>query len=165
LRNIFCLIGLFLFVVLIDVFHYDPEYEENEKSYDEIKKEILGDQEEEAEEGKEGGEGQDGEAAIPAGGQVLDGTLDISEQLIYVLDEDGRFGWLTVVFLFVPDDREQDADPGQNRCGCHWAETTDLPDYHVFCRLRRGAFVPCLYDGLSPFHMVSLVVCSVLTSC
>jgi pre-mRNA-splicing factor CWC22 len=44
---------------MLDVFRFDPNFEENELLWDQIKKEILGDDDDEDEDGEE--EGGDGE--------------------------------------------------------------------------------------------------------
>ena len=46
---------------MLDVFRFDPNFEENELLWDQIKKEILGDDDDEDEdgEGEEGGEGEE----------------------------------------------------------------------------------------------------------
>ena len=51
---------------MLDVFRFDPNFEENELLWDQIKKEILGDDDDEDEdgEGEEGGEGEE-EGKIP----------------------------------------------------------------------------------------------------
>lgn len=49
---------------MLDVFRVDPSYEEEERKYAAIAKEILGEEEEEEEEEQEGaGQGDGGEAA------------------------------------------------------------------------------------------------------
>jgi pre-mRNA-splicing factor CWC22 len=55
----------------LDVFRFDPEYEENEQKYQEIKSEILG-------EDSDDGESSDGEEA--EGEEVDEGTLDEDER-------------------------------------------------------------------------------------
>jgi pre-mRNA-splicing factor CWC22 len=45
---------------MLDVFRFDPNFEENELLWDQIKKEILGDDDEDEDgEGEEGGEGEE----------------------------------------------------------------------------------------------------------
>jgi len=60
--RLFIIVVLLLLVMLIlcayvDVFRVDPNYEENEKAYTEIRKEILGDDEEEAADNGDGDTG------------------------------------------------------------------------------------------------------------
>ena len=57
------------------MFRYDPEYEENERQYAEIRRDILGDDEDEDEEKKEdggaGGEGEEGGMVAGGAGQIM----------------------------------------------------------------------------------------------
>ena len=52
----------------LNVFTFDPAWDETERSYAEIRKEILGDEEEEAGD-EDGGEDEGGEDEGPAGGE------------------------------------------------------------------------------------------------
>ncbi|GAA5848474.1 hypothetical protein JCM8547_004525 [Rhodosporidiobolus lusitaniae] len=66
---------------MLNVFKFDPEYSANEDAYAEIKREILGDSDEEDESGEEGDteEGSDEESDVDDGIKA-DGTVDVHDQ-------------------------------------------------------------------------------------
>ncbi|GAA5879328.1 hypothetical protein JCM1840_006949 [Sporobolomyces johnsonii] len=66
---------------MLNVFKFDPEYAANEEAYAEMKREILGDSDEEDESGEEGDteEGSDEESDVDDGIKA-DGTVDVHDQ-------------------------------------------------------------------------------------
>ncbi|GAA5905049.1 U2-type spliceosomal complex subunit CWC22 [Sporobolomyces salmoneus] len=66
---------------MLNVFKFDPEFAANEEAYGEMKREILGDSDEEDESGEEGDteEGSDAESEVEDGINA-DGTVDVHDQ-------------------------------------------------------------------------------------
>ncbi|CEQ39970.1 SPOSA6832_01542, partial [Sporobolomyces salmonicolor] len=66
---------------MLNVFKFDPEFSANEEAYAEMKREILGDSDEEDESGEEGDteEGSDEESDVDDGIKA-DGTVDVHDQ-------------------------------------------------------------------------------------
>ncbi|GAA5856314.1 hypothetical protein JCM5353_005276, partial [Sporobolomyces roseus] len=66
---------------MLNVFKFDPEYAANEEAYAEMKREILGDSDEEDESGEEGDteDGSDADSDVDEGIKA-DGTVDVHDQ-------------------------------------------------------------------------------------